>query len=99
MKNNTNIYDPNYEYCNCCKQEVCVNERKTCASPHKEAWEEYLCNEKEEEGEAWELCDYDPNEIYFMQYRSKRAFYNEWWKKGLFKDIYNRNKHKYPGET
>lgn len=66
----------------------------------EQAKHEYLCYLESEKCKVepeptFSMCDYDPSEIYFMQYRSKRAFYNEWWKENLFKDIYNRKAHRY----
>lgn len=88
----------NLEYC--CPQEVehCVPEPvNICAEYAKKEYEDYLLAEecKQEEEVCFNICDFDENEIYFMQYRSKRAFYNEWWKKDLYKDIYNFRAHKY----
>lgn len=83
----------------CCPiNDNCEKERLTpCAEKAKKEYEEYLISEecKPEEEVTFNICrDYDPSEIYFLQYRSKRAFYNEWWKKDMYKDIYNINKNK-----
>lgn len=84
---------------NCCKTEQeCEKITETpCGSQAKQEYEEYLRKEacKPEPEICYDICDYDPNEIYFMQYRSKKAFYNEWWKKDLYKDPYNIRAHKF----
>jgi hypothetical protein len=83
----------------CCPVQVekCIPERlSVCGEAAREAYEKYLHDEacKKEEKQFTGLCDDDPNEVYFMQYRSKRAFYDEPWLKTMYKDIYNINAHK-----
>lgn len=85
---------------NCCPVpiEQCVPETlSVCGKNAKEAYECYLREQecKVEPDPCFSMCDYDPSEVYFLQYRSKRAFYNEWWKEDLYNDIYNVNAHKY----
>lgn len=85
---------------NCCEipSESCIPE--TLSSCGDDARQQYLCyleaeKCKVEPDPTFSMCDWDPSEVYFMQYRSKKAFYNEWWKENLFDDIYNINAHKY----
>lgn len=84
----------------CCPVEIeqCIPEKlSVCGESAREAYEEYLKQEacKPEPEQCIGNCDFDWSEVYFMQYRSKQAFYNEWWKKDLYKDIYNIKGHKY----
>jgi hypothetical protein len=97
MKKNKYYVD---EAQNCCPEpeEECIPETlSVCGDTAKDAYEKYLKDEecKEEEDPEFHICDWDYSEVYFMQYRSKRAFYNEWWKEDLFKDIYNIKAHKH----
>ena len=87
MNNNNLELD---EYGMCCPKKAVqpCPEDKSC-NKWKKQWEDYLCNEPpEKDPEPYNWCDYDPNEVYFMQYRSKRAFYNEPWFK-IFDDTFD----------
>ena len=67
------------EYDMCCPQDAEKCPVDNSCNNWKDQYDKYLELEKCKPEEKFEfnLCDYDPNEIYFMQYRSKRAFYNE----------------------
>lgn len=79
------------EYGMCCPEpeESCV-QNITC-NDWENKYKIYLEQEKCKPEEPWVFnpCDHDPNEVYFMQYRSKRAFYNEWWKDKFKERIYD----------
>lgn len=55
-----------------CKPCPKVEEPKTCGDKFKKQWEEYLDRCEPEPEIDFDLCrDYDPNQVYFMQYRPK----------------------------
>lgn len=79
MKHNENYYksiDPE-----CCEKtpEPCVPPRQTCGTEAKEDFEKYLEEEacKPEYFEPFNPCDFDWNDIYMFQYRSKYARYKD----------------------
>lgn len=43
----------------------------------KEDYQKYLCRLKPDEGTPWELCDYDPNQVYLIQYRKIKKKKND----------------------
>lgn len=78
MRNNENYYSRLDESCcTVCENKVC-NCPKTCGEKAKAEWEEYMEKErcKPEEFEPFNPCDFDWNDIYFLQYRSKYAQYD-----------------------
>lgn len=77
------------EYDMCCPQEQSECPVDNSCNSWKSQYELHLAMEecKPEEPFNFNICDYDPNEVYFMQYRSKKAFYNEWW---MHKKIFDK---------
>ena len=54
------------------KPEIVIT-KTPCEEKAKKEWEDYLIREgcEKKEDPPFKLCDYDPNEVYFMQYRPK----------------------------
>ena len=92
MKYNSNYYDKlDPLCCEVCEETKCKCP-ETCGEIAKAEWEEYMQKEacKPEEFEPFNPCDYDPNGIYFMQYRSKNAVYDEdIIEKGIYHKFYD----------
>ena len=80
MKNNCNYYKKLEEDICCCKPaEECKCDRVTpCAQHAKDAYEKYLEEEKcrPEPEVEFNICDFDSNQVYFMQYLSPRSLIN-----------------------
>ena len=60
--------------CGCSEPKKPKGKQKcTCGDRFKREYEEYLrqeeCNKKEDP--PFDLCDYDPDAVYFLQYRPK----------------------------
>ena len=80
MKNNPNYYKRLEEDICCCQEEKCTCERLTpCAVDAKDAWEKYIEAErcKPEPVVEYNICEYDPDQVYFMQYLSPRTLYKQ----------------------
>ena len=81
MKNNCNYYKKLEEDICCCKPiEECKCDRVTsCAQNAKDAYEKYLEEEKcrPEPEVEFNICDFDSNQVYFMQYLSPRTLYGQ----------------------
>lgn len=63
--------DPLSQKCCEVEPEPCVIPKCTCGNRFKEEYEEYLRQEacKVEPDPEYSMCDYDPNQVYFLQYR------------------------------
>lgn len=80
MRNNENFYKRLEEDIHCCKPDECncKESPQTCGEKAKREFEKYLEAEacKPEPEVTFNLCDYDPDQVYFMQYRSPRSLIN-----------------------
>lgn len=81
MRNNQN-YTKKLEEDICCPKDCkCpeCREPNTCGEIAKNVWEQYLESEKcqVEPEVTFNMCDYDPDRVYFMQYRSPRSLINQ----------------------
>lgn len=83
MRNNSEYYKRLEEDIECCCKQECrckpCEEPISCSDKAKRDWEEYLEIEKckPEPEVTFNICDYDPSEIYFLQYLSKRTLANQ----------------------
>ena len=82
MRNNQN-FEKKLEEDICCPTKNCecvkCSEPQTCGEIAKTAWEAYLESEKcrVEPEVTFNICEYDPDQVYFMQYRSPRSLVNQ----------------------
>lgn len=83
MKYNENYAKVLEEDICCCIDKCKCNKPKedtiSCSNQAKKDWEEYLEKEKckPEPEVTFNICEYDPSEVYFLQYLSKRTLANQ----------------------
>lgn len=80
MRNNQNYYKILEEDICCCPTEQCeCKSSQNCGDKAKTAWDRYLEAEKckTEIEVEYNICDYNPDQVYFMQYLSPRSLYNK----------------------
>lgn len=81
MRLNENYYTRLEEDICCCTHHECTcgKQPKTCGEKAKKAYEKYLEEEKckPEPEVVFNICEYDPDQVYFLQYLSKRTLANK----------------------
>ena len=97
MRNNQNYYKILEEdICCCSKPKPCdcgCKEPTVCSENAKTEWEKYLESEKcqIEPEVTFNICDYDPDQVYFMQYLSPRSLIGHTWiSNKIFDDSFDK---------
>ena len=92
MRLNENYYKRLEEDICCCTNQDCsCKEAKTCGEVAKKQYEEYLQVEacKPEPEVTFNICEYDPDQVYFMQYRTKLTLPRDQWEIKIFDQTFD----------